>query len=85
MVDDFDFGFTAVSEEELAAVQEASKLAKYSSESAESYKERLYSLHKMITPFLNNLKKNPEKSYIYWENRVPKIEEFQKKLDSLLD
>ena len=30
-----------------------------------------------ITPLLNNLKKNPEKEYILWPNRVDKVEQFE--------
>ena len=34
----------------------------------------------MIIPLLNNLQKNPEKEYIYWPNRLDKVEEFRDKL-----
>ena len=39
----------------------------------------------MIKPLLNNLAKNPEKDYIYWEGKVrlKKIEEFSDKLDEV--
>ena len=30
----------------------------------------------MIQPLLNNLQKNPEKDYIYWPNRLEKVEAF---------
>ena len=30
-----------------------------------------------ITPLLNNLKKNPEKEYILWPNRIEKVEAFE--------
>ena len=53
----FDFGFTAVDEEELEAVQKVSV-------AAESTEDRLHSLYNAIIPLLNNLKQNPEKDYI---------------------
>ena len=37
----------------------------------------------MIMPLLNNLAKNPEKDYIYWPNRLDKIEQFRDKLDEV--
>ena len=34
-------------------------------------------LYNAMVPLLNNLKKNPEKEYILWPNRVEKVEQFQ--------
>lgn len=70
MSDIFDFGFTAVNEDELEAVQQTQA-------EANSTDERLNNLYNAITPLLNNLKKNPEKDYILWPNRLGKIEEFE--------
>lgn len=70
MSDMFDFGFTAVDESELDAVQETAK-------AASSVEERLDKLYNAIVPLLNNLKKNPEKDYILWPNRLAKVEEFE--------
>ena len=41
----------------------------------------------MILPFLNNLKKNPEKDMIKWNgsDRVKKVDEFIKKINDLVD
>ena len=33
-------------------------------------------MYNMIQPLLNNLQKNPEKDYIYWPNRMEKVEAF---------
>jgi len=41
---------------------------------------RLKEILAYIQPLFDNLKKNPEKDYIYWPNRVAKIEEFERKL-----
>ena len=67
---DFYFGFTAVTEDELEAVQKTKV-------SAEGAQEKLEKLYNAITPLLTNLKKNPEKEYILWPNRLKKVEEFE--------
>ena len=69
MSDDFfDFGFTAVDEEELEAVQKINKKAEASKTEASSAQTKLDKLYNAIRPLLNNLKKNPEKEYILWPN-----------------
>lgn len=62
----FDFGFSFADDAEVAAPQ--------TSNVEEQYKSKLKELEKLILPLLNNLKKNPEKPYIKWENRVPVID-----------
>jgi uncharacterized protein involved in tolerance to divalent cations len=73
----FDFGFTAVDEEELESVRELKTSVKTSGEVAHETEERLNSLYNAILPLLSNLKANPEKDYIYWPNRTKKVEEFE--------
>jgi len=70
---DFDFGFTAVDENELEVAQKAVA----ASENASATEEKLNNLYNAILPLLSNLKKNPEKDYIYWPNRVEKVEQFE--------
>ena len=78
MTDDFfDFGFTAVNEDELEAVQEAKSQVAEVSTTADSTTERLDKLYNAIQPLLNNLKQNPEKDYILWPKRLDKIEQFE--------
>ena len=78
MSDDFfDFGSTAVDEEELEAVQKINKKAEASKTEASSAQTKLDKLYNAITPLLNNLKKNPEKEYILWPNRLEKVEQFE--------
>jgi len=72
----FDFGFTAVDEHELDAVKEVSQ-------TATSTEERLNNLYNAVVPLLNNLKKNPEKDYILWPNRLAKVEEFEDHLQKI--
>ena len=40
-------------------------------------------LYNAITPLLNNLKKNPEKEYILWPDRLNKVEQFEDYLTSI--
>ena len=79
---DFDFGFTAVTEEELEVVQQAQDEAYLNKSGLDKTQQKCDTLYNMIKPLLNNLAKNPEKDYIYWEGKVrlKKIEEFSDKL-----
>lgn len=77
MSDIFDFGFTAVDESELEAVQKAAEEASATSATANELEDKLNRLYNAILPLLSNLKANPEKDYIYWPNRVEKVEAFE--------
>tara|TARA_B100000519_G_C14189388_1_gene412353 strand:+ start:873 stop:1136 length:264 start_codon:yes stop_codon:yes gene_type:complete len=78
MSDDiFDFGFTVVDESELEAVKKTQDTANDAEQLATTTQDRLDKLYNAITPLLNNLKKNPEKEYILWPNRVDKVEQFE--------
>jgi hypothetical protein len=73
MSDLFDFGFTAVNEDELSAV------------TVEELQSRLDKLYKAMIPLLNNLKKNPDKDYILWPDRLKKVEEFESHLRKIYE
>ena len=79
----FDFGFTAVDEDELQAVQQTAALANDAEQLATTTQERLDKLYNAIVPLLNNLKQNPEKDYILWPNRLEKVEQFESHLQSI--
>jgi len=84
MSDDiFDFGFTAVDEEELEAVQVAKQQASDVESSATATQDKIDKLYNAVIPLLNNLKKNPEKDYILWPNRLAKVEEFETYLQKI--
>jgi hypothetical protein len=69
---EFDFGFTSVSEATIK-VKEA------------IIEEKVNKIYKMILPLLMNLKKDADKNeYIYWPNRVAKIDEFINKLEKII-
>ena len=52
---------------------------------ADDLEYRLELLFKSVTPFLDNLCKNSEKSTIYWPDRVSKIEAYKTKLYSIVE
>lgn len=77
----FDFGFTAVNEEELEVVQNAQAKEDEASKKSDS----LDDLYNAILPLLSNLKQNPDKDYILWPNRLEKVEEFEAHLKSIYE
>lgn len=77
----FDFGFTAVNEDELESVQKLSSQV----EEATSLEKTTQQLYESIQPLLTQLKQNSEKDYIYWPNRVEKIEQFEDHLRSIYE
>jgi len=79
----FDFGFTAVDEDELDAVKQATTHAAEEHLYANATQEKLDKLYNAIVPLLNNLKKNPEKDYILWPNRLEKVEAFEDHLQRI--
>jgi len=83
MSDIFDFGFTAVDEEELDAVQNARQDTAGLDESLEHVQNKLDTLFNAVIPLLNNLKKNPEKDYILWPDRLAKVESFEDHLQKI--
>lgn len=83
MTDMFDFGFTAVDEDELQTVQQTAAKADDAEQLALTTQERLDKLYNAVIPLLNNLKKNPEKEYILWPNRLAKVEEFETHLQKI--
>ena len=77
MEDDFDFGFTAVDESELEIVQQKQKASEDAKTEAYGTQAKLDKLYNAILPLLTNLKKNPEKEYILWPNRIEKVDQFE--------
>lgn len=82
--DMFDFGFTAVDENELEVVQKASTTAEAANNTVAELEDKLNRLYNAILPLLSNLKKNPEKEYIYWPKRIAKIEEFEDYISNII-
>lgn len=83
MSDFNDFGFTVVDEHELTIVREAEQAKVQADSTTAELTERVDSLYNAIQPLLNNLKLNPDKDYIFWPNRLEKIEAFEDHLQSI--
>ena len=79
----FDFGFTFANEDELEVGQQAQQTNQLNTSAVISTQEKLDKLFNAITPLLNNLKKNPEKEYILWPNRLDKIEQFEDHIQNI--
>jgi|TARA_B110000977_G_scaffold80573_1_gene107858 hypothetical protein len=96
---DFDFGFSFIDEELQAKSAEAEEtIQNISSEkqtledqlvdakvTAEDFEYRLELLYKSVSPFLDNLCKNSDKSTIYWPDRVAKIQAYKSKLLTIVE
>jgi len=85
-----DFGFSLVSEQELKAheellrkkVEEQTIVVQKTTSDAQT---KLEGLRGMIMPLLNNLSKDPEKTYILWPDRAVKIQAFIKKVNDYVE
>lgn len=82
---DFDFGFTAVDEDELETVQQLAQKTQETALDAAHLTDKLDKLYNAVLPLLSNLKKNPEKDYIYWPNRTEKIEQFEDLINGIIN
>lgn len=98
-LEDFDFGFDIVDAQELELVQqissdassamskavEAEETAALWEAQAEQWKDKANLIYNAVIPLLSNLSQNPEKEYIYWPERVVKIDMFKLKLMQILE
>lgn len=85
-----DFGFSAVSEDELKSMerqlqQQVEQKEQELSLTSKEYKDKLETLYKLIMPLLLNLAKDDEKEYIYWPERTKKMKAFIDKVDKLVN
>lgn len=79
----FDFGFTAVDIDELDVLMEAKKEVESKGEAAGAFEDKLNRLYSAIQPLLNNLKASPSRDYIYWPDRLSKLEAFEQMLKDI--
>jgi hypothetical protein len=87
---DNDFGFSLVSEAELKKHEEMLKKkveeqSKVAARTTAEMQDKLNGLRNMIMPLLNNLAKDPDKTYILWPDRADKIKAFIKKVNDYVD
>lgn len=84
-----DFGFSAVSEDELKSLekqlqQQVTQKNKDLETIEQTYKGKMEQLYKAVMPLLKNLAKDGDKEYIFWPDRQKKMQEFIKKVDSIV-
>lgn len=91
-LEDFDFGFSIVNEEELDVVQSIKREIATSFSTLEEWKaqteewnEKANAIYKSVLPLLNNLCAEKDKDYIYWPDRHEKIEQFKLRLNKILN
>lgn len=87
---DNDFGFSAVSEDELKSLerelkQQVEQKEQELSLTSKEYKDKLEALYKLIMPLLLNLKKDDSKEYIYWPDRTKKMTAFIEKVNKIIE
>lgn len=82
---DFDFGFTAMNEDELDAVQTVTAQVEASVGEVEKLQEKIKTLRAAMEPLLKNLELNPEKAYIHWPDRTAKVKAFRTHLDKIVN
>jgi len=84
-----DFGFSAVSEDELKSherelKQQVEQKEQELSLTSKEYKDKLEALYKLIMPLLLNLQKDPEKEYILWPDRSKKMTAFIARVNKIV-
>lgn len=81
---DFDFGFTAMNEDELDAVQTVTAQVEATATEVEKLHAKVTALRNAIEPLLKNLELNPDKAYIHWPDRTSKVKAFRAHLDKIV-
>ena len=84
-----DFGFSAVSEDELKSLerqlqQKVIQTEKQLTLTSQEYKDKMEALYKLIMPLLLNLQKDDNKEYIYWPDRSKKMTAFIDKVNKIV-
>jgi hypothetical protein len=90
MNEDNDFGFSLVSEQELRKHEEMLKKkveeqSKITVKTTQDLTGKLHGLRDMVMPLLQNLAKDPEKTYILWPDRAVKIKAFIDRVNNYVD
>jgi hypothetical protein len=80
-----DFGFTAVTEQELESVQRTTRELETTAATVQQVQDKLDLLYKAVQPLLTNLKQNPDKEYIYWPQRLSKVQAFEQHIKNIYE
>ena len=89
-----DFGFTAMSEEEIREnevilkkkIEEQTEALINSNKKHNNNLSKINALREMIMVFLNNLRKHDnDKEWLHWPDRVTQVNKFIEKMDALIE
>lgn len=83
-LDDFDFGFSFATEDEMEAFKELDAEKSVISQEATTWRQKAHAIRDAIEPLLTNLCADAEREYIKWPNRVDKINQFRRHLDKII-
>jgi hypothetical protein len=82
---DVDFGFSFIDEDLVETAERYEVNLQDRDEQIRDLENRLNLLYDSIIPFLDNLCTNPDKTTIYWPDRIEKIRAYKKKLFAILE
>jgi hypothetical protein len=82
---DVDFGFSFIDEDLVETAERYEVDLQDRDERIRDLENRLNLLYDSIIPFLDNLCTNPDKTTIYWPDRIEKIRAYKKKLFAILE
>jgi hypothetical protein len=87
---DFDFGFTAMTEDELKSAekelqQRVEASSKVITKTMKDKNDAIRKLRSMILPLLDRLSKDADKPFIHWPDRASIIKDFKTRLDDFVD
>jgi hypothetical protein len=82
---DVDFGFSFIDEDLVETAERYEVDLQDRDEQIRDLENRLHLLYDSIIPFLDNLCTNPDKTTIYWPDRIEKIRAYKKKLFAILE
>lgn len=83
MRDEFDFGFSAVDQEELASVTNARDETDGVRQNLTDLMDRFDRYHARVSDFIDKLCANPERDTIYWPNREERARDFLRLLTAI--
>ena len=78
-----DYGFSLMTEEEVKKAE--TELLEKKTSGLSDVQKKLLGIKKIIWPFLEHLKSDSEKLYVFWPQRANKVEELQRKIENYLE
>ncbi len=79
----FDYGFSLMTEEEVKKAE--NELLEQKNNELTDVQKKLLGFKKIIWPFLEHLKTDGDKLYVFWPQRASKVTELQRKIQNYLE